>query len=150
MIDRRAFSLAAFGLVLTLAACGGDDVCDECKPRLSGPQELTGTVAWPSTPELPPDAELSIELVRVQGSGSMNSVVVRTKMAAADARQPAPFKLSYSGGSIDPNTLYYVIGRIKKGDQLLMINDRGYGLPENGTGPLDMTLVPVPKQVGKN
>ncbi|MFX8457282.1 hypothetical protein ABTL49_19180, partial [Acinetobacter baumannii] len=79
MIDRRALCLAAFGLVLTLAACGGDDVCDECKPRLSGPLELTGTVTWPSTPELPPDAELSVELVRVQGAGAVNNVVVRTK-----------------------------------------------------------------------
>ena len=40
--------------------------------------------------------------------------------------------------------------RIKKGDQLLMINDRGYGLPGNGTGPIEMALVPVPKQLGKN
>ncbi len=150
MIDRRALSLAAASLVLMLAACGGDDVCEDCKPRLSGPLELTGTLTWPSTPELPPDAELSVELVRVQGAGATNSVVVRTKMPAAGATQPAPFKLNYSGGSIDPNTLYYVIGRIKKGDQLLMINDRGYGLPANGTGPLDMALVPVPKQLGKN
>ncbi len=150
MIDRRALCLAAFGLVLTLAACGGDDVCDECKPRLSGPLELTGSVTWPSTPELPPDAELSIELVRVQGAGAVNNVVVRTKMAAAGTAQPVPYKLSYNGGSIEPNTLYYVIGRIKKGDKLLMINDRGYGLPGNGTGPLDLALVPVPTQAGKN
>lgn len=151
MIDRRALVIAAFGLVFTLAACGGDDVCEDCKPRLSGPLELTGTVTYPLTPELPPDAELSVELVRVQGAGAVNNVVTRTKTpVTADTEQPVSFKLNYDGGSIEPNTLYYLIGRIKKGDQLLMINDRGYGLPANGTGPIDMALVPVPKRGGNN
>ncbi len=148
MIDRRAFGLAALGLALTLGACSSDEVCDTCKPRLSGPLELTGTISYPMLPELPPDAQISVELVRTQGAGRTNSVVTSTTMPAAGARQPVPFTLNYSGGSIEPNTLYYVVGRIRSGNQLLMINDRGYQLPENGTGPMDIMLVVVPKQLG--
>jgi uncharacterized lipoprotein YbaY len=108
-------------------------------PVFSG--SVSGTVSYLERIALPPDAVVTVELVRV----SPAAVIAMSQFATEGRQPPFPFSIRYDPAAIDPGAVYAVQARIEAGGQLLFATSDSYfvitqGRPSN----VDLLLQRVP------
>ena len=79
---------------------------------LQAPLILRGTISYPAQPALPPDAELTVQLVNQSFCGFYGCLILGEQSITPIGQSPTPFALVYNSAIIDPQWSYVVIARI--------------------------------------
>jgi putative lipoprotein len=87
---------------------------------------VTGTVFYRDRMALPPDAQISVQLVDVSRADAPADVISKQSFMATGRNVPFSFELLYEPSQIDERHSYAVQARIELGGRLLFINDQAY------------------------
>ena len=136
MFSRR-FAFAALALWLAFASLS----CQQ-------PLDLTGTVTYRGSMQLPPTSVLEVQLADVSRADAP-AVILARRTYTSLAAPPYAFTLRPDVRQLDPHGTYAVQARILVDGKLFMVNTRRAKVDNAApTKPIEVLLVPVPRTVG--
>lgn len=106
-------------------------------------QTIRGSVVYRERIALPPEANLTVQLLDVSLADVAAQVIGETKISDISG-SPIPYSLHFDANQLLPGHSYALQARIAAGDTLWFVNDTRHAIePENAQQPFDINVVMV-------